>query len=305
LGKTLVDTFGADGEQTLRQAIRAYGHYRAAYNRVRHESLGLPVNLDTLHGYGDMPGDSLSSKGKVVTPSYRKSTVIRCTLHNTWKVFGDDIGRIYCEEVHHPLYCGYDDRIKLEMPEYLTKGDDVCTFILTFDDAEEPRDVHVPEKEKGAGRSLESAMARLTGIMYEYLAGAMLKRFGERGKTALNRALRDYAVHRGKKLRADHLERRIEISPSALVENGDAPYGDSIDMTHTWETPNRFTLTITRSDLFDAFREIEGDEMPVGHVYTTQVPKYLWQAYYGSGNVQIPKSHTLGDPVTDIEINVK
>ena len=42
---------------------------------------------------------------------------------------------------HHPLIFGYDDRIKLEMPEFLTKGDDICTFIVIFDGAEDPRDV--------------------------------------------------------------------------------------------------------------------------------------------------------------------
>jgi hypothetical protein len=304
LGKTLVDTFGPEGEQALRQAIRDFGAYRAKYNRARHEALGLPVNLLTLHGYGDMPGDSLSSRDRIITHSYLRSTITRCTLHDTWKELGENIGRIYCEEVHHPLYCGYDPRVELEMPDYLTKGDDICTFIMTFDNAEEPMDIQIPDKERGAGRSLESAMVRLLGIMYEYLANAMLNHFGEKGLLALNQALRDYATHRGQKLRADHVERGIEITPTALIENGDVPHGDSMEMTHAWETPTKCTVTITRNELFEAFQEIEGDQTPIGHRYMAQVPSYLWRAYRGVGDVRIRKSHTLGDPVTVIEIDI-
>jgi hypothetical protein len=46
--KEMVDSFGEEGEEALRRAIRSYGRARGLRLRKRHEEQGLPINLRSL-----------------------------------------------------------------------------------------------------------------------------------------------------------------------------------------------------------------------------------------------------------------
>jgi hypothetical protein len=248
LGQAMLDHFGDAGEAVLRRAVHDYGAYRAGWMRAHHQARGLALNLANLHNLGDMPNtDSLEKEGRICTPSYFRVTVTECTHNDTWRALdGLRAGRIYCEEVHHPLYCEYADGVTLELPDFLTKGDDFCTFILTQPNAPEPAAQPVPDAHP------EAKIARLYGVLYCFLGQAMLDAFGDEGERALRQALTEYARHAAGSLNEDQLARGWELRGSALqLAEGYA--------------------SIAGQAVYDAWREVEGDETPIGLIYFQEI----------------------------------
>jgi hypothetical protein len=248
LGRAMMERFGEAGEKALRQAIHDYGAYRAGWMRADHEARGLALNLANMMNLGDMPNtDSLESDDRVCTPAYFRIVVKECTLYDTWRnLDGLHVGRIYCAEVHHPLYCGYADGVTLDLPNYLTKEDEVCTFILTQSDAPEPAAPPVADAHP------EAKIARLYGVLYQFLAKAMLDVFRDEGEDALRRALRNYARHEAESLNEDQLARGWEI------------HGSQLELCEGYST-------IAGQAVYDAWREVEGDETPIGLIYFEEV----------------------------------
>ena len=248
LARAMVDDFGQEGEQALRKAVHDYGAYRAGWMNADHQARGLALNLANLQNLGDMPNtDSLEKGDRVCTPSYFRVVVNECTHNDTWRALDSlDVGRIYCAEVHHPMYCGYADGITLDLPEYLTKGDPACTFILNQPDAPEPAaepviDVHP-----------ETKIARLYGVLYCFLAGALLDTFGSEGERSLRKALRAYARHTTDSLNEDQLARGWEKGGAGLQ----AAEGIS---------------TLSGQAVYDAWCEVEGAETPLGLIYFEEI----------------------------------
>jgi hypothetical protein len=248
LARAMLDGFGKAGEQALRGAVHDYGAYRAGWMNADHQARGLALNLANLQNLGDMPNtDSLEKGDRVCTPSYFRVVVNECTHNDTWRALDSlDAGRIYCAEVHHPMYCGYADGITLDLPEYLTKGDQVCTFILNQPDAPEPAaepvvDIHP-----------ETKIARLYGVLYCFLANALLEPFGSEGERALRRALGDYALRTADSLNEDQLAWGWEQHGAGLQ-------------------PAEGVSTLSGQAVYDAWREMEGAEIPLGLIYFEEI----------------------------------
>jgi hypothetical protein len=260
----MLDNFGDAGERALRQAVHDYGAYRARWMRADHEARGLALNLANLQNLGDMPNtDSLEKGDRVCTPSYFRVVVNECTHNDTWRRLDSlDAGRIYCAEVHHPMYCGYGDGITLDLPEYLTKGDPACLFILNQPGAPEPTSASSveptaassvePAAEPVADVHPETKIARLYGVLYCFLARALCDTFGREGERALRRALGDYARYAADSLDEDQLARGWEQQGGAL-------------------RPGEGISTLTGQAVYDAWREVEGADIPLGTIYFEEI----------------------------------
>jgi hypothetical protein len=244
----MLDNFGDAGEQALRQAVHDYGAYRARWMRADHQARGLALNLANLQNLGDMPNtDSLERGDRVCTPSYFRVVVNECTHNDTWRRLDSlDVGRIYCAEVHHPMYCGYGDGITLDLPEYLTKGDPACLFILNQPGAPEPA------AEPMADVHPETKIARLYGVLYCFMAEALCATFGSEGEGVLRRALGDYARYAADSLDEDQLARGWERRGGVLQT------GEGIS-------------TLTGQAVHDAWREVEGADTPLGMIYFEEI----------------------------------
>lgn len=243
LGQAFTHGFGDTGEVALREAIHDYGSYRASQVRREHQERGLELNLANMMNFGDMPNtDSLESDGRTCTPAYFGVTVNDCTLFNSWKD-GDGIpvGRIYCEEVHQPLYCEYAEGVTLDMPEFMTKGDGFCTFVLTQPGAPETAAPPLLDEHP------EAKVARLYGLLYQFLARKLLDTFGDEGASALRAAIREH-VQRD----AESLKR--ELSATGHVDDVDTAVAGLFS-------------SIAGQAVLDAFREMEEDELRVGSYY--------------------------------------
>ncbi len=244
LGYAFIQGFGDAGEQALREAIHDYGSYRAGHVRREHMASGMDLNLANMMNFGDMPNtDSLESEGRVCTPAYFGITVAECTLFNTWQdADGIPVGRIYCEEVHEPLYCEYADGVTLDMPEFMTKGDSICTFILTQPGA--PKEIVRPALDKHP----EAKIARLYGLLYQFLARKMADTFGAEGVVALREALSNHVSREGNSLK----EELAVVAGPAL------------------ETKSRFDKpfsSIAGRAVYESWLEMEGDENSVSAIY--------------------------------------
>jgi hypothetical protein len=252
LGTAMIEGFGEEGERVLRQAVHDYGSYRASWVRANHQAQGLALNLANMMNFGDMPNtDSLEKEGRVCTPAAFRVTVTECIHHDTWSAFNSlHVGRIYCEEVHGPLYREYADGVTLDLSEFLTKGDDVCTFVLTLPDAPEP--VAQPTLDAHP----ETKIARLYGVLYCFLARALLDAFGDEGESALRQALRAYARQEAASLTEDQLAYGWERHDSTL-------------------RPAAGYATLAGQAVYNAWREVEGPETPTGLIYFIKVHKVL------------------------------
>jgi hypothetical protein len=248
LSTAMIQGFGQDGERALRKAVHDYGSYRASWVRARHQAQGLALNLANMMNFGDMPNaDSLEKEGRVCTPAAFRVTVTDCTHYDTWTSLGGlHVGRIYCEEVHGPLYCEYADGVTLDLSEFLTKGDDVCTFVLTLPNAPEPADQPTLEEHP------ETKIARLYGVLFCFLARALVDTFGDEGERALRNALRTYARQEAASMTADQLAYGWERYDSTL-------------------RPAAGFTTLAGQAVYEAWREVEGDDIPTGLIYFQEI----------------------------------
>ena len=132
LGRGLLE-FGEEGDAALRRAIRKFGRERGLKMRKNHQDRGLEINLYNLFTYYDLPDDPRFSRNKIeLTEQTRLSETLECTFYNVWIKYPDGprIGRIYCEEVHHEIFGGYDKAVQTNLSQTLTQGDDRCRFSI-------------------------------------------------------------------------------------------------------------------------------------------------------------------------------
>ncbi len=135
LAREMVDTFGAEGEEALRRAIRAYARDRGAALRSRHQAEGIEINAKSLAEHYDMPGSRTGTFRRTfiqLDEDNRVSETYVCQLAKIWERLGADaglrIGSIYCDEFHPAMWGEYDSRIKTTLPRLLTKHDAHCRF---------------------------------------------------------------------------------------------------------------------------------------------------------------------------------
>ena len=134
-GKEMIDTFGEEGEQALRRAVRKFGASRGETLRKRHEAAGLPVNVESLFTHYDLPSskDHDTVRNRIqLDEDNRVSETLICHLQEIWDEMGGEegnrIGAIYCDEFHPSMWAAYDEDIVTELPRLLTKGDPCCRF---------------------------------------------------------------------------------------------------------------------------------------------------------------------------------
>jgi hypothetical protein len=131
--REMVDSFGEEGKEALRRAIRGYGKARGLRLRRRHEEQGLPINLRSLFEHYDLPGHPGIEKERTVFEDGRLvSFTYICPYERIWRARdGTDLGLLYCQHFHHAMWQAYRPDLKVEIPEILTKGDPQCKFVVT------------------------------------------------------------------------------------------------------------------------------------------------------------------------------
>lgn len=136
LAHEMLSSFGPEGEEALRRAVRAFGRDRGATMRKKHIAAGIPINVRSIFEHYDMPGTS-SSRFRRTTfrldENTRQSETYVCLFKEVWEELGGEealrtLGQIYCNEFHQAMWGEYQDGIIVELPRLLTQGDPHCRF---------------------------------------------------------------------------------------------------------------------------------------------------------------------------------
>jgi hypothetical protein len=130
MAKEFVETFGKEGEEALRRAIRNYARERGRRLRERHEAEGLPITVKTLFEHNDLPLDKRFRRNPIeLTDFTRYSETLVCPYHEVWADLGlSHLGLIYCMEFHQAMWGAYISDIIVDLPETLTEGNEKCRF---------------------------------------------------------------------------------------------------------------------------------------------------------------------------------
>ena len=136
--------------------------------------------------------------------------------------------------------------------------------------------------------------ADLWALMYCVMAREMVDSFGEEGKEALIRAIKNYGIARGERLKARHEEEGREINLRSLMDHYDLPghsetEKDRVEYTDDWL--KSYTYLCTHERVWRA-----RDCNDVGLLYCQYFHHAFWQTYRPDLDVQIPDILTKDDP---------
>ncbi len=130
IAQRVIDSFGAEGEQVVRRALRDFGKIRGTNHRERTLHYGLELNMQNLHAYSDLPGDDdQPTNRQIFEKDDFYSDLTECDMFELWKKYDlMDAGVVYCEEIHHAMWSAYHEDTVVIQDKILTRGDDCCTF---------------------------------------------------------------------------------------------------------------------------------------------------------------------------------
>lgn len=130
LAQRVIDSFGPEGEQIVRRALRDFGEVRGGALRDRQLHYGLELNMMNLHTYCDLPGDDdMPTNREIFEKDDFLSYVHQCDMFDLWKKYDLlDAGIAYCEEMHHAMWATYHEDAVVVQEEILTRGDCRCSF---------------------------------------------------------------------------------------------------------------------------------------------------------------------------------
>lgn len=134
LAQRVIDSFGEEGNQIVRRALRDFGEVRGAMLRDRQLHYGLELNLVNLNTYCDLPGDDEQpTNRKVFEKDKFLSYVDQCDMHELWEKYNlNDAAIAYCEEIHHAMWATYHEDVVVVQDEILTRGNKRCSFKLSM-----------------------------------------------------------------------------------------------------------------------------------------------------------------------------
>lgn len=134
LAQRVIDSFGPEGEQIVRRALRDFGEVRGANLRDRQLHYGLELNMQNLNTYSDLPGDDEQPTNRqIFEKDSFLSYVHDCDMYELWKEHGlMDAAIAYCEEIHHAMWATYHEDTVVVQDEILTRGDCRCSFKLSM-----------------------------------------------------------------------------------------------------------------------------------------------------------------------------
>ncbi len=98
MAKEVVDEFGDRGKDVIKRAVIKYGEFRGRKIRERVLSKGLPLTVENLGKFYDLPlGYAWKSKKIKQEQNLLEKKVTYCPFAEEWKQLGgEELGLIYC-----------------------------------------------------------------------------------------------------------------------------------------------------------------------------------------------------------------
>lgn len=322
LASEIADTLGIDrADSILRDAVKDFGRYRGNDMRREVERRGLPLDVQRLLEYWDLPAieESWEMQHKDRSPHYEGYDLPGCPFHDYLRYLcPQQLNVLMCEEVHVAVAKEFNPEIDVWYPSLLTRGQDRCLFrfSMTLDAAE--RAAHQAERlrdeAKKEGKTLEGEkepgttdpatayrmMARLFGIFYHSIVNELLRALGQdQTEDIVRRAMRKWGDWRGSDMAQDHKNRGWPLNLETFVKYyDDLAAGDAWVAENVKLGPNQYTIDIAKSAFADSFDRL-GTGKFAAMLWEESLPAQA-KAYHPDIEVSIPKLIERGDPVSSI-----
>lgn len=130
LAKQMIETYGHEGEEVVRQLYRKYAEARGRRLRVDHERVGLAPTPANAIKHNDEPYYPIwKIEEHEVSDTQYIADIIYCPYAEAWADLGQEsMGSIYCTEVYPAMLRGYEAHIECEIPQIKSKSDPICAF---------------------------------------------------------------------------------------------------------------------------------------------------------------------------------
>jgi len=131
LSSEVVEKFGAEGEEVIRQAIHKYGDARGLKIRKEVLAQGLPLTVENLSKFYDLPLPLAWVSEKIrAEENCLEKKVTYCPFAEEWKrLKGEKLGLIYCEQDLR-MRKGYNPELDLQQFTNVLKNDPHCHTVV-------------------------------------------------------------------------------------------------------------------------------------------------------------------------------
>ncbi len=137
VAKAVVDRFGEEGEEAVREGVRAFGEERGRDIARRAAARGLPNDIENYLPNYDMGRSELFEYETIYHPCEIEQNFTRCAFGDQWKKDGmEKYGILYCQMIDPAIAKGYNPNFEVEHDKYLLK-DGYCHFRFKMKDAKE------------------------------------------------------------------------------------------------------------------------------------------------------------------------
>jgi hypothetical protein len=136
LGREVVEAFGVAGEEAIRRGVIAYGEARGRRIRDELQTKGIPLTVQNLSRYYDLPLPLAWVSEKVrAAEDVLEKKVTSCPFAEEWKRLGEErLGLIYCEQ-DRSMREAYNPELAFTQCTNVLNGDPHCHTTLERRDA--------------------------------------------------------------------------------------------------------------------------------------------------------------------------
>ena len=126
LAKEVVQTFGQQGEEAIARAMENFGRERGLTIKAKVEEEDLPLTLDNLARFYDLPVTGAWRTTARISPRRATHMVEYCPFAKIWRQRkAENLGLLYCK-VEDALKQAYNPDIISEQSKSLMAGQDCC-----------------------------------------------------------------------------------------------------------------------------------------------------------------------------------
>ena len=319
--KTLIEDFGPDGEQAVREWLRRWGKWRGRELRKGHMALGHSINMESLCKYWDSGAatyhlmeewEKMGSWDPSNVKVPVKKRVGACPVSEPWRE--SDFwqwGHVLCDEFHINFVRGYHPDAVVVIPQCIMKRDDFCDFnFIMPPNAQEPEPVDLYPgqdvlKDWQTGTEKEAVFSglmrktRITATRLSFLWEVLAEKFPKEAETEFSKIMDLWAVSRGDALKRERDEQKWGDGPGNLFLNFDHPY-DLAWQVDKRVTPDGIEIEVT----YCPFAETWGwlDSLPAMRPYCERAYSGIVSSYDDSLSAEVSRSKTRGDETCLINI---
>ncbi|MBU9713398.1 L-2-amino-thiazoline-4-carboxylic acid hydrolase [Bacillus tamaricis] len=130
ISKAVVDRFGIEGEESVKQGVWNFGHERGQGIAKRAKFAGESNEKGNYLSNYDMGRSELFEYETLFYPTEIEQTFTKCAFADQWKKEGmEEYGILYCHMIDPAIAKGFNPNFEVIHDQYiLKKGEGVCHF---------------------------------------------------------------------------------------------------------------------------------------------------------------------------------